>query len=151
VNTWKVILATIVIFGAGVVTGGLLVRHSQTIQALPLPRPAGQARPPLPPSAAGLRIEFLRRAERDLDLSPAQRERVDRLIKESQDHTHQILEPVSPQLHQQLEQTRAAFLEVLTPEQRARFDQLVKQQQQQMQRFREQHRPHPTGESSPKG
>jgi len=27
VNNWKVILATIVIFGAGVVTGGLLVSH----------------------------------------------------------------------------------------------------------------------------
>jgi hypothetical protein len=29
VNNWKVILATIVIFGTGVITGGLLVHHVQ--------------------------------------------------------------------------------------------------------------------------
>ena len=31
-NTWKVILATLVIFGTGVITGGLLVTHSERVQ-----------------------------------------------------------------------------------------------------------------------
>lgn len=129
-NAWKVIFATIVIFGAGVVTGALVVRHSERAQApvrlhnTPVPRLS----PPF--SAGGLRLEFLRRAERELSLTPAQRERIDRIIKESQERTSKIMEPVAPDLRADLERTKDEFLEVLTPEQRTRFEELMKKQQQ---------------------
>jgi Spy/CpxP family protein refolding chaperone len=145
VNTWKVILATMVIFGAGVVTGGLLVRNAGRTE---VPRPISQqaANRPFLPGVAGLvRVEFLRRAERELNLTRDQREQVDKIIKDSQERTKKLMEPVTPKVREELQQTKDQFLALLTPEQRGRFEELLKQQQrqqqQQQQRMREQHRP----------
>jgi len=131
VNTWKIILATIVIFGAGVVTGGLLVHHE--LMGLPQPKNARAQPRPFAQAPLGMRLEFLRRAERELDLTPEQGERIDKILKESQDRTHKLVEPI---IRDQLQRTRQEFLEVLTPDQRTRFEEFVRQQQQ---RQREQH------------
>ncbi|MGH7967448.1 MAG: Spy/CpxP family protein refolding chaperone, partial [Limisphaerales bacterium] len=118
VNTWKVILATLVLFGAGVITGGLLVQHAlQPRSARPLHSP-GVSRQ----SAWGMRYEFLRRMGRDLDLTPEQREKIDAILKESQEKTRKAL-------HEQFQETKAAFREVLTPEQREKFEELIKHPQ----------------------
>jgi hypothetical protein len=149
VNTWKVILATMVIFGAGVVTGGLLVRHSESIRAPRAPRGAVVNRPGQPLSAGGMRLDFLRRAGRELNLTPEQRERLDKIIKESQERTRKV---TSPFLREELQRTRTEFREVLTPEQRPRFDELLKhQQQQQQQRTRDQRHPPGPGERPAEG
>lgn len=129
-NTWKVILATIVIFGAGVVTGTLVVRHSAQAPAAVSPRGTGAPRLSPPYSAGGLRLEFLRRAERELGLVPDQRERIEKILQASQERTRLLMEPVAPELKAELERTRDEFLAVLTPEQRTRFDALVKKQHQ---------------------
>lgn len=130
-NTWKVILATLVIFVAGVVTGGLLVRRSQHTGVAHRQRFAGEVRTSVnsPSSAGGMRLEFLRRAQRDLDLSPEQRERIDKLLKEAQERTHKIMEPVNPELRRELQRTRDEFRSVLNLAQQAHFDELVKRQQ----------------------
>jgi hypothetical protein len=148
VNTWKVILATMVIFGTGVVTGGLLVRHAEGMR---VPRPARNPmvnRPAQPVSAGGMRLDFLRRAGRELELTPEQHERVDKILKESQERTKKVM---APYVREELQRTKEEFREALTPEQRPRFDQLLKQQQQQQQRAREQRRPQPPGERPGEG
>ncbi len=145
-NTWKVILATMVIFGTGVVTGGLLVRHS----GMRVPRPARNpimTRPAQPVSAGVVRLDFLRRAGRELELTPEQHERVDKILKESQERTRKVM---APYVREELQRTKEEFREALTPEQRPRFDQLLKQQQQQ-QRAREQRRPQPPSERPAEG
>lgn len=109
-NTWKVIVATIVIFATGAITGALIVGHSVR------PRPG----------PGGVRLEFLRRMERDLDLTKEQREKIDKILKESQEQTRRIMQPVSPTLHAQLQRTKEEFREVLTPSQQTRFDELLK-------------------------
>ena len=135
-NTWKVIFATVVIFGAGVLTGGLLVKYS--IQ--PPARPHGGANRAVQPiSAGGIRIEFLRRVERDLNLTRDQREQIDKIISASQERSKKIMEPVQPKIWEELQQTREQFRAVLNPEQKIRFDELLKQQQRQ----RDQHRSPP--------
>ena len=126
-NYWKVILATMVIFGTGVVTGGLLVRASRPLA--PAQRIPGMSRSSQPPSPGGARVEFLRRMTRELDLTTEQRERVDKIIRESQERTKKISEPVAPLLRQETVRAKQEFREALTPEQRARFDELVKKQQ----------------------
>jgi Spy/CpxP family protein refolding chaperone len=138
VNTWKVIFATVVIFGAGVVTGGLLVKYS-AVQTPARPQHGQTNRPVQPISAGGMRIEFLRRVERDLNLTPDQREQVDRILAASQERSKKIMEPVTPKIREELQQTREQFRAVLSPEQKIHFDELLKQQQQQRQR--DQHRP----------
>jgi Spy/CpxP family protein refolding chaperone len=138
VNTWKIILATMLIFGTGVVTGALVVRHSERAQGPLRPHNISQARPVGTFSPGGLRLELLRRAQRDLDLNPEQRERIDKLLKESQERTRKIMEPVAPDLRAELQRTKEEFQQVLTPEQRTRFEELMKKQQRP-------HEPHHTG------
>jgi Spy/CpxP family protein refolding chaperone len=126
VNAWKVILATVLIFGTGVVTGALITRRAGI--AAP-PRQGKSASPAAAPALApGLyRLEFLRRAQRELNLSPEQRERVDGVFRQSQERAKRLMEPVAPELRAELDRAKAEFREILTPEQRNRFDSLLKQ------------------------
>ena len=116
-----------VIFGAGVVTGGLLIKKLAPPQPVPAPRAAGP-RPPGANTPGGTRLQFLRRAERELDLNKAQREEVDKILSVSQERTKRLMEPITPQLRDELQQTKEEIRAVLTPEQRKRFDELLKQQ-----------------------
>jgi Spy/CpxP family protein refolding chaperone len=128
VNTWKVIFATMVIFGAGVVTGALLVKHSGRAQPVHATRTGLGVRPFQTNSPGGMRTEFLRRAERELDLNPQQRERIDNIIVASQDRSRKLMEPVSPLLREELKRTKEEFRAVLSPEQQTRFDEMLKQE-----------------------
>ena len=118
-----------IIFGTGVVTGGLLVRHTVPV---PPARPArnvgtnGNSRPFI--SSALIRVEFLKKAERELNLNADQKEQADKLIGASQERTRKLLEPVSPQIREELQQTKEQFRALLTPEQKIRFDEMLKQQ-----------------------
>ena len=134
-NTWKVILATMVIFGTGVITGGLVVRQSGNIKAPVHPR-YDRAQRPLPPSPlaeGGIpqghiqRFEFLNRVQRELDLSPEQRARVETIITEGQVRTKELWEPAAKQMRQEMQQVRERIRVELTPEQRSRFEELLKQ------------------------
>lgn len=140
-NTWKVILATLVIFVAGVVTGGLLVRFAEQNGPRRAERSPGTVRPGQPGPAGIVRMDFLRRAHRELDLTPEQRQRIDKILKDHQEQIKKIYEPIELDIQDELIAAREEFLDVLTPVQRARFDELLKQQQQQ--RAREQHRSAP--------
>ena len=132
-----------VIFATGVVTGGLLVGHAERIRAPHPPRNLPLVRPAQAQSAMGMRREeFLRRAGRDLGLTTEQRERVDKILKESQERTKKIMNPF---LREELQRTKDEFREVLNPDQRPRFDEMLKQQQQQ-QRTRDVRRTQPPGE-----
>ena len=127
-NTWKAIFAAIVIFGAGVVTGGVLIWRLQSnppTGARPgsEPGPSAQA-----PSPGGMRWEFLRRAQRELDLTPDQREQVDKILKDSQERTRKLMEPISSEFHAESKRAKEEFRAVLTPQQQIRFDELVKYQ-----------------------
>ena len=140
------------IFGTGVVTGGLLVRNSERIRQPHQPKNAAVGRPaqPIPSfSASGVRIEFLRRMERDLNLSPEQHERIDGILAESQERTRKLMEPVAPQLREELQKTRERFRAALTPSQREVFDTMLKQQQRP--RDRDQRHPPAPSLQSPSG
>ncbi|NJN05358.1 MAG: hypothetical protein HC814_01685 [Rhodobacteraceae bacterium] len=91
---WKVILATLVIFSAGVVTGGLLVR--QTMRPAGRPFPGFNSNPVQPgqPGQFGQRVqpneqrmEYLRHITRQLELAPDQRDKIETIIRDSQQRT----------------------------------------------------------------
>jgi hypothetical protein len=146
VNTWKIILATVVIFGAGVVTGGLLVNHAnharlrQLRAHLAAPAPAQPWSPPLrefprrPEQELQLsfeqrRMEFLLNATRELKLSPQQRERIEQHVRESQEQTRKLFDQVKPQIRKELADVTEKMRQELTPDQRKRFEELLKRQQ----------------------
>ncbi len=140
-NSWRVILATMVIFGAGVVTGGLLVRHSESGRSRQMESSSGvrSGAPLTAPyiTAYSSRLDFLRRLQRDLDLTPDQGERIDRLLKQSQADIFDSWQWAEADMGDVLQWTKSEFRKVLTPAQQARFDELLKRPQ----RPRDMHRP----------
>lgn len=131
-NNWKVIFATAVIFGAGVLTGGLLVNHIQhpnnraphkaaaspashapAVNATNVAaRPADNVKPRLPEV---LNKQFLQQLDENLRLAPEQREAIQKIISEGQN-----------QMRKTIQDARLEIREVLTPDQRQQFDDLVK-------------------------
>ncbi|HOX56889.1 MAG TPA: hypothetical protein P5205_11875 [Candidatus Paceibacterota bacterium] len=128
-NSWKVILATMVIFGTGVVTGGLLVGFAERGREHRPPRVGGVVRPAQPSSAGAMRIEFLRRVEKELGLTPQQREPIDRILRDGQERMKKLMDTVEPRRREEYRKTVEEFRAVLTPEQQRRLDGLLKQQQ----------------------
>ncbi|MGH7939955.1 MAG: hypothetical protein ACREE6_05535 [Limisphaerales bacterium] len=136
-NYWKVILATIVIFGAGVITGGLLVGH--------VARPAGPlfnfrklaaTRHPLydtlPPRLRPeyMNTNFVARLNEKLDLRPKQREQIRWIISQEQQNTHELWKSVAPQFQMVWRLTLDQINSVLTQRQKKEFQLLLRQQRQ---------------------
>jgi Spy/CpxP family protein refolding chaperone len=129
VNSWKIILATIVIFGAGVLTGGLLVNHverswhqrfshrteavSQKELSLPRPQILGK--------------QFVQQLDQALNLTPEQREKIQKIIADGQERNHDLWKLVAPQFHAAMQDVHQRIREVLTPDQRKQFEDLLKQ------------------------
>lgn len=119
-----VIFATVVIFGAGVVTGGLLVRETL--------RPKSSSWDNMiPPTGVSpgpwqlQRREFLVRMERQMKLSLEQRQKIGKIIHESQDRTKPLWEFIAPELREELEKVRVQIRGELTPLQQTQFDDLL--------------------------
>jgi len=124
VNYWKVIVATAVIFGAGVFTGGLLVNYvHQTYQhpaavhhPVPAPTNAVASNPPgAPRLPEPLSKPFLPRLDELLHLSPDQHKAIEKIITDAQ-----------AQIHKCALDTKSAIRAELTPEQRDKYDDAMK-------------------------
>ncbi|EEF58974.1 hypothetical protein [Pedosphaera parvula] len=120
---WKVILATLVIFGAGVVTGGLLVNHVVRIKDQKKIKPLSvQAVTPWQQHNR----ELLHRMDRELNLTPEQHDRLEKIIIDGQERTKALWKPIAPQMNKESQRVRSELRDELTPEQRKKFDELVK-------------------------
>jgi Spy/CpxP family protein refolding chaperone len=125
VSPWKVILATMVIFGCGVVTGGLLMK-SGLKPMHPTPAPAHIASNEQPPPLNQFqRPEFLRRMEKQLDLTPDEYEQISRIMKDSQERTRPLWVRIAPQLRDEIKRVRQEIRKVLNPKQQVAFDELL--------------------------
>jgi uncharacterized membrane protein len=129
VNNWKVIFATVVIFGVGVVTGGLLMNYVQHSHPKMIRRPAnlGEVRPAATNQLARsadlskarlpdiLNKQFLQRLDEELHLSAEQRAAIQKTIGDNQNQMRKVIQDA-----------RLEIRDILMPEQRQQFDQLVK-------------------------
>lgn len=122
-SPWKVILATLVIFACGVATGGFLFRKPAPLPASAPPQAAAQ-NPPAGPIQQ--QKDFLKRIDRHLDLTSQQKERVEVLLKESQERTKQIRDRISPAIKAEIKRFRDEVRAELTAEQQAKFDEATK-------------------------
>ncbi len=109
-NSWKVILATVVIFGAGVLTGGLLVGHV-VHEYRPAPRPR---------SPEIWRKEFIGHLDRALHLTREQHAAISEIVTEGQKRNWETWRQEMARVHQRI---RAE----LTPRQQKKFDEMEKQ------------------------
>lgn len=118
----KLILAALLLFSTGVVAGVAGSRLRDKASA----RNALQKRGDLPPQL-WQRMEFLRRIQKDLDLSPEQRQRIEGYVRESQENARRLWEPVAPQARAEMETLRLRIRGELTEPQRERFDNAVRE------------------------
>lgn len=121
-SPWKVILATVIIFGTGVLTGGFVTQRAFRDRA---PKPAARVQQPdLVPIPYFARREFLERMDRHLNLSREQYDRIAKILQDSQERTRIIVGLVSPELQEELRAVRQEIRQQLTPEQRDKFQEL---------------------------
>ena len=123
-SPWKVILATVIIFAAGVITGGVLVSRVQRSD-----RPGPMPRFALPhqesvPTPWFVRREFLDRMDRHLNLSGEQYEQIAHILQQSQERTRKIMGRVNPEVQDELRHVRREIRSQLTPEQAKKFEEL---------------------------
>lgn len=118
------------IFAAGVVTGGLLVR-TRVVEIAPAPQsnaPATAATSPVGALAPG-RQAFVQRVRSELDLTPEQSKQVDRIMRESHKRMIKVYEPVAPEAREETRRVRQEIMALLTPEQKKKFNESVKRRQ----------------------
>jgi Spy/CpxP family protein refolding chaperone len=126
VKSWRVILSVAVIFGAGMVTGGLLTR-SHLRPATPATAPT--AAPGGPPGSGIWRVsraQFVEKMHRQLDLTPDQCAQVDKIMKASHDRMAKLWEPIAPQANEETCHVREQIQAILTPEQKTKFEDVIK-------------------------
>jgi len=151
VKIWKIILATLVIFGMGVITGGLLVGiadgvrerrqhlfaiHNARLQQATPNGPATSNTPherdprlTLPLGLSPRRQfpkDFLERLDRELKLTPEQHKQIDQVLDEGQKRTKEIWDRIAPEVRQEMKNSREQILNLLTSEQKTRFEELMK-------------------------
>lgn len=131
-NTWKAIFAAFVIFGAGFVTGNIVNRvfeQPKTPAAVPS-RPGGAHSPQQTLPLEQLRkVELMGCVQRELDLTPEQHARIEKIISDSQERIRDLWDEVAPDIHDEYEDVKKKLYDQLTPEQKKRFDELMRQQQ----------------------
>jgi hypothetical protein len=144
VNFWKVILATAVIYGAGVMTGGLLVnqiRHPQPRSdnrqsgnggSHPPGGPHGGPRPDNPGGFPRLRQpeilgdKFVQQLDDALKLTSDQRASIQKIIADGQERNRSIWTNNSTQMRGVIQDVRRRIRETLTPDQQKQFEVLMR-------------------------
>jgi hypothetical protein len=141
VKIWQIILATLVIFGTGVVTGGLLVDYSSRGQhrlwrgekreapRTPVGNPSRELKA-FPQNLqilphAGLRTNFVERLDRELKLTPEQHHRIEKIIIDSQERTKELWKELGQPFREEIQQSRERIRAALTPEQREKFEEIM--------------------------
>jgi hypothetical protein len=143
VNFWKVILATVVIYGAGVMTGGLLVNQIKH----PHPRsdnrqpgnggshPNGEQHGSRPDKPGGfphlrqpeiLNDKFVQQLDDALKLTSDQRASIQKIIADGQERNHSISTNCTAQMREVIQDVRHRIRETLTPDQQKQFEELMR-------------------------
>jgi Spy/CpxP family protein refolding chaperone len=147
VNTWKIVFATLVIFIAGIITGASLVRFAQGRGGRMNPRqqpeikqPGNPGRPENPnhrndPEFGNqpgqqpglLNRQFVLGLDRQLKLTPEQRDKVEKLMLEGQERIRQMRSKLEPEMRKEMAGVNEQIKALLTPEQREQFERIMKQ------------------------
>lgn len=120
-NAWKVICAALVIFAAGVITGGLTVRLK--FREVPAQTTSSN------PSAFGplrQRGELLDRMQRQLYLTTEQRSRIEQILKDSHEHMKQLWDSIAPQAQLEHRKVHDLIKSELTAAQQDKFEEIFK-------------------------
>jgi len=125
VSPWKVILATMVIFVCGVITGALVIETQGLHRS-----PSGPGGPSYGPPGPRPVFDIIRRmTQAHIELTTDQTNRIVKIMQDSQATNAAIRKTIAPLLRAEVERADKAINELLTPEQQPKFAELVKEQQ----------------------
>ena len=140
-NYWKIILATVVIFGAGVLTGGLMVqsvdrarlaseapRQGLTDFHWPTNRPEGMRAPdPFRPRQPEMfEKQFVQQLDDSLRLTAVQRDKITSIIADGQERNRVVWTNYTPQLRKVMQDVQQKIRAELTPDQLKKFEVMMK-------------------------
>ena len=128
VNAWKPILAAVVIFAAGVVTGNFMVDRGESKPPRAFPREHGPRNAEHRP---GSRMEgqlnwLMKRIQRDLHLNDAQAAKVESAFKASREEMKLCWEEMRPRMRASTEKLKETLRGDLTEEQIAKFEKFLR-------------------------
>lgn len=116
-NPWKFILATVLIYGTGVVTGAFVT----TLVERPHRAAAAKPGPQLTYSQIQ-RAEFLGRLQKQINLTPEQHDRIGQILHDSNQRTKPYWDPVAAKMKDEVRTVTDKIRAELTPDQIAKFD-----------------------------
>jgi len=123
VSPWKVILATMVIFICGVITGAMVTKPALPVQSAAAP---ANPRPAAGPVLQMQKAEFLKTLDNKLGLTSGQKAQIAAIMKASQERTQRVREQIAPQMGEERKRVREEIRGALTPEQKKQFAELMK-------------------------
>ena len=137
-KTWQVILATIAIFVAGLVTGGAtafgivgwVVRHRALNPAALAEGPFHQGQP------LQFGPQLMRSFANQLNLTEEQKTKVMPIVRRTATELGRDRREVQLKTALAIEKMQDEVEEILTPEQRTKFDELIARQRARLQQFR---------------
>ena len=118
---WKVILASVVIFAAGAVTGALVIKSAQPVA------PVVKAPEPHVPMPPIVQDRFLQRMKKELSLTPEQAAHFDKIFSESRERLRLLWDLIGPEVKAEMREVQDKVRAELKPEQRQRFEELLKE------------------------
>jgi Spy/CpxP family protein refolding chaperone len=128
VKTWKPILAALVIFAAGVVTGALTLDLRQPPWNPAIGPRSESNRKPYASARWDVQLrDISKRMEEQFDLTRDQRDRITAIVRETQSRMKALWEDVAPGTREEMRQMREKIRAELTPEQRKKFEAIFKQ------------------------
>ena len=153
-KTWQVILATVAIFLAGLVTGGATalgfvrwaVRHPRVNPAQML----GQQRPGTF-QFQPMNVQLMRSFVKQLDLSVEQRARIVPIVRRTVGQLSRDRRETQLASALAIERMQDEIADILNPEQRAKFEDLISQQRARLQQLRQNPPPPPQEGQVPPG
>jgi len=137
VSVWKVILATLVIFGAGIIAGASFINRLHQTAPVAAGHDASNRHPLNPwetpvintnnaPRSVRAKNDFLNRFGQQLEINSEQRTRIEQILGDSQKRTKEISDSVAPYLREEVRHTRELIRNELTTEQLVKYDEIFR-------------------------
>jgi Spy/CpxP family protein refolding chaperone len=139
-KTWQVVLATIAIFAAGLVTGGAtalgivkwVAHHSRVAQGGGMPGMGGR-----PGQMQQFGPQLMRSFANQLDLTDEQRTRIGSIVKRTASQLSRERHEVQLTSALAIEKMQDEIAELLTADQRTKFEALIAEQRARLEQFRQ--------------
>jgi DNA-binding MarR family transcriptional regulator len=115
------LLAAMVIFCTGALSGGLAVRLYDAHHRAHMVRATISSGP-----GWNQRADLLKRLEKHIALTPAQHEQIEQILSDSQNRMKAIWSRVSPEAREEYKTTNQRIIAILTEDQRKVFEELTR-------------------------